>query len=66
MGEFIAARLKAFAAALIVGALPVVIKAFETSTGFDIPGSWEISWQTLVQAWLAGLGVNYIANVKSA
>lgn len=64
MGDFIAARLKAFAAAVIVGVLPVVVKAFETATGFDIPGAWEVTWQTLIVAWLAGMGVNYMDNVK--
>lgn len=60
----IAKRLKVAAAVLVVGMVPVVIKALESATGFDIPGVWEQSWNDWVIAILAGVGVNYTDNVN--
>jgi hypothetical protein len=60
--DFVAARFKAFFAALVVGFTPAVIKAFETSFGVDIPGSWEANFQTWLLALFAGLTVNYVSN----
>lgn len=64
--KFLAFRFKAVAAVFIVGLIPVAIKAFETGTGIDIPGDWEISFANWVTALLAGIGVNYAENVKAA
>jgi hypothetical protein len=65
MSEFIAKRFKAAAAVLIVGLLPVIVKAIEAGTGFDIPGAWEQSWNDWVLALLAGIGVNYTDNLNA-
>lgn len=65
ISKFIAFRLKAAAAVLIVGLFPVFIQAAEAATGFDIPGKWETEWNQWILAWLAGLGVNYADNVKA-
>jgi hypothetical protein len=59
----IAKRLKVAAAVLVVGMLPVLLKAFEAGTGINIPGEWEQSWTDWVLAALAGVGVNYTDNV---
>lgn len=69
MGEifskFLAKRFKAAAAVLIVGLLPVAIKAIEAGVGIDIPGDWEIEAQNWVIAFLAGIGVNYAENLNA-
>lgn len=62
LSKFVARRLKAATAVLVVGLLPVLIKAIEAGTGFDIPGAWEQNWNDWVLAFLAGLGVNYAEN----
>lgn len=61
---FFVKRLKAAAAVFIVGLLPLFISAVEASTGFDVPGKWEVDLKDLVLAWLAGMGVNYAVNVE--
>jgi uncharacterized metal-binding protein len=61
--DFFSARLKAFFAAFVVGFVPVIVKAFETGFGVDIPGTWEANLQTWLLALFAGLTVNYTSNV---
>jgi hypothetical protein len=56
--NFILERAKAFVAAFAVGLVPVIIKAFETASGFDIPASWEA---TLLVA-VTGLLVHQVPN----
>ena len=67
MGElftkFLSKRFKAVAAVFVVGMVPVLIKAIEVGTGFDVPGAWELQATDWVTAVLVGLGVNYAENV---
>lgn len=56
--EWILQRAKAFVAAVAVGIVPVVIKAAETASGFDIPASWE-GWLLLA---VTGLVVHQTPN----
>jgi hypothetical protein len=56
--DWILQRAKAFAAALAVGVVPVIISAAEKATGFDIPASWE-AWVLLA---VTGLVVHQTPN----
>lgn len=56
--DWILQRAKAFAAALAVGIVPVIISAAEKASGFDIPASWE-AWLLLA---VTGLVVHQTPN----
>jgi hypothetical protein len=56
--DFILQRAKAAAAILAAGIGPLLIKAVETASGFDVPTSWEL-WLT---ALLTGLIVHQVPN----
>jgi hypothetical protein len=58
--DFILERAKAFAALLAVGLVPVIIKAAEAASSFDIPASWE-AW---LLAAVTGLIVHQVPNKK--
>jgi Mn2+/Fe2+ NRAMP family transporter len=56
--NFILERAKAFVAAIAVGLVPVIIKAFETSSSFDIPPTWEAA----IMVFVTGLLVHQVPN----
>lgn len=58
MTAFFLARLKAFFATLAAGLTPVIIKAVETATTFDIPTQYELAIAAAVTGWV----VNYTTN----
>lgn len=56
--DFVLSRLKAFAALAVPGITTAIMQAFEQSTGFDIPTSWEL----LVLSAVTGLVVHQVPN----
>ena len=46
--DWIFERAKMFAGAFAAAIIPAAIKAFETASGFDIPGTWEVAILTFV------------------
>lgn len=60
--DFVLARLKAFAALAVPGIATAFMQAFEKSTGFDIPSSWEL----LVLSAITGIIVHQVPNKSAA
>ncbi len=58
--DFILQRAKAFAAVFATGMVPVLVKAVEQASGFDVPATWE-AW---ILVTVTGLVVHQVPNKK--